>query len=262
MVAERCGGNPFYINAVVRRAGMLGTPLVDEEAINTVLAFDISSGFIWGELYEQVQTWVERINEYGITKWILYLSALDEDDGDNRISLERIQRELKRRDGQTVSIEQIRDVLVRLSRGDLLDYLELGGWFRKIDDPILLEFLKIWGRIEVEGQNVADVQVELVDRYRLLDRRLAEYQGYLAEVFMGQVLLSSQDKSKLPLPGAFFKLARRHSDELALELCPSSHAVRRWQRARDRSAGRHWHRQVGLPKQMGDDSKDRGGCAQ
>lgn len=49
--------------------------------------------------------------------------------------------------------------------GDLLEYLELGGWFRKIDDPILLEFLKVWGRIEVEGQNAKRVQNELVKQY-------------------------------------------------------------------------------------------------
>ena len=204
VIADRCGGNPFYINAVVKRAAVLQTPLTDEEAINTVLAVDIASGFIWGELYEQVNGWIERINEHGITKWILYLSALEEED---RISLERIQRELKAREGKSVSLDTIRDVLVRLSRGDLLDYRELGGWFRKIDDPILLEFLKVWGRVDVEGQNPGDVQDDLVEQYKHLERRIREYQGYLGEVFMSQVLLSSQDKRRLPLPGAFFNSA-------------------------------------------------------
>jgi hypothetical protein len=200
VVAERCGGNPFYINAVMRQAVALQKPLVDEEAINTVLAVDISSGFIWGELYEQVSSWIARINEYGITKWILYLSALEEEE---RISLERIQQALER-EGKSASLDKIRDVLVKLSRGDLLEYLELGGWFRKIDDPILLEFLKVWGRIDVTGENAQSVQADLVKRYRQFERRFPEYQGYLAEVFMGQVLFNSQDKSKLPLPGRFF----------------------------------------------------------
>jgi hypothetical protein len=93
---------------------------------------------------------------------------------------------------------------VKLSRGDLLEYLELGGWSRKIDDPILLEFLKVWDRIEVEGQDQGEVKDDLVNRYRTLERRVQEYQGYLAEIFMGQVLLNSQDRSKLPLPGKFF----------------------------------------------------------
>lgn len=60
MVADRCGGNPFYINAVIRQSAALQKPLVDEEAINNVLAVDIASGFIWAELHEQVSGWIER----------------------------------------------------------------------------------------------------------------------------------------------------------------------------------------------------------
>lgn len=201
VVTERCGGNPFYINAVIRQAAKLQQPLSDEEAINTVLAVDISSGFIWAELYEQVTGWIQRINEYGITKWVLYLSALEEED---QINIERIQQTLAQREGKNVPLDTIREVLVRLSRGDLLDYLELGRWFRKTDDPILVEFLKVWGRIEVEGQAASEVQRELVTRYQGLTQRIHEYQGYLAEVFMSQVLLNSQDQQKQPYPGHFF----------------------------------------------------------
>ncbi|MBV7330912.1 hypothetical protein KFU94_22245 [Chloroflexi bacterium TSY] len=201
MVAERCGGSPFYISAVVRRAALIHRPLIDEESINSVLAVDISSGFIWAELYEQVQSWIERLNDFGITKWILYLSAVEEDE---RISLERIQQELSTKEGQEISLEKIRSVLVRLSRGDLIEYLELGDWFRKIDDPILLEFLRVWGRVEIEGQDQNRVRDELVNRYQSLNRRFYEYQGYLAEVFMAQVLFNSQNQSKQPLPGRFF----------------------------------------------------------
>jgi hypothetical protein len=45
--------NPFYINAVIRQAAKLPQPLTNEEAINTVLAVDLSFGFIGAELYEQ-----------------------------------------------------------------------------------------------------------------------------------------------------------------------------------------------------------------
>ena len=204
VVADRCGGNPFYIVALIRQAAKLGNALVDEETINSVLAVDISSGFIWAELYEQVNGWIERINEHGITKWILYLSALEEEP---RISLERIQRELKAKEGKDVSLDTIRDVLIRLSRGDLLEYRELGGWFHKVDDPILVEFLKVWGRIDVEGQNPDRVYEEILTRFSTLQRRVREYQGYLAEVFMAQVLLNSQDKQRQPLPGHFFNSA-------------------------------------------------------
>ncbi|MBT3368186.1 MAG: hypothetical protein HN416_13620, partial [Nitrospina sp.] len=198
VVAERCGGNPFYINAVVSQAAKQKKPIYSEEDLNGLLAVDLSSGFIWGELSDQVNRWIERINTSGITKAVLYLSALEEED---RLDLEHIRKEVQHREGIDVSMEEIRDVLVKLSRGDLLEYMELGGWFRKAQDPILLEFLKVWGRIEVDARDASQVQNELVTRYRKQKRRFHEYKGYLAEVFMSQVLWAAQDQT---LPGHFF----------------------------------------------------------
>ena len=133
-----------------------------------------------------------------ITKWVLYLSALEEGD---RLDLDRIQKELAEREGKVVPMETIRDVLIKLSRGDLLQYMELGGWFRKIDDPILLEFLKVWGRIEVEGQDRAAVQNDLRTQYQTIKRRIHDHRGYLAEVYIAQILWTGQNKT---LPGTFF----------------------------------------------------------
>jgi len=198
VVAERCGGNPFYITAVIRQTAKLHTPLSHEQQLNTILAVDISSGFIWGELHDQVTRWIKRINEHGITKWILYLSAISEGD---KVSLEQIQRELKTREGKDVPLDTIREILVKLSRGDLVDYLELGGWFRKVNDPILLEFLKVWGKIEVEGHPADAVKSDLVKEYETLQRRFHEYKGYLGEVFMSQILLGS---SRTTFPGRLF----------------------------------------------------------
>jgi len=198
VVSDRCGGNPFYITAVVRQAAKQGKPIVSEETLNEILAVDLSSGFIWAELNDQVTKWIERINQYGITKWVLYLSAIEEGD---RLDLDRIQKELAEREGKVVPIETIRDVLIKLSRGDLLQYMELGGWFRKIDDPILLEFLKVWGRIEVEGQDRAGVQNDLRTQYQTIKRRIYDHKGYLAEVYIAQILWSGQNKT---LPGKLF----------------------------------------------------------
>jgi hypothetical protein len=198
VVADRCGGNPFYITAVVRQAAKQGKLIISEETLSEILAVDLSSGFIWAELNDQVTKWIERINEYGITKWVLYLSALEEGD---RLDLDRIQKELAGHEGKVVPMETIRDVLIKLSRGDLLQYMELGGWFKKIDDPILLEFLKVWGRIEVEGHDRARVQNDLRTRYQTMDRRIRDHKGYLAEVYMAQILWSGQNKT---LPGNFF----------------------------------------------------------
>ncbi|MCP4111563.1 MAG: hypothetical protein GY749_39580, partial [Desulfobacteraceae bacterium] len=143
-----------------------------------------------------------RINEHHITKWVLYLSALEPDD---KIDINRIQEELRAREGLDVPQETIRDILVKLSRGDLIEYLEMGRWFRKTDDPILNEFLRVWGRTEVEGQPKASVTQDLVAKYQAFKRRVSEYKGYLAEVFMSQVLQNSQ---RMTLPGIWF-----HSEE-------------------------------------------------
>ena len=87
IVAERCGGNPFYISAVIQQAAEQNQIISNEEILNSLLAIDLSSGFIWNELSDQVNRWLERINDYGITKWILYLSALEEGD---KIDIKRL----------------------------------------------------------------------------------------------------------------------------------------------------------------------------
>jgi DNA-binding transcriptional MerR regulator len=201
VIAERCGGNPFYITALIKQAVKLNKPISSEEILNQILAIDLSSGFIWTELSDQVTRWLERINEYGITKWILYLSAIQEGE---KIDLTQIQQALLEQDYQTVSLEQIREVLIKLSRGDLLDYLELGNWFRKVKDPILLEFLRVWGRIAVEGKNEAEVKDELQQQYQSLQKRVSDLKGYLAEVYMAQILFNAQEQS---LPGTYFHVA-------------------------------------------------------
>jgi len=201
VVAKRCGGNPFYITAVIKQAAKLELTISDEKHLNTILAVDLSSGFIRGELSDQVNRWIERINEYGITKWILYLSAIQKDE---KINLEQIQQALLERDGQTISVEKIREVLIKLSRGDLVDYLELGGWFRKVKDPILLEFLQVWGRIEVEGQDEDTVREDLQHQYQRLQKQISDLKGYLAEVYMAQILFNAQRQT---LPGHYFNVA-------------------------------------------------------
>lgn len=202
IVAERCGGNPFYITAVIQQAAEQGKSLADEKTVNEMLAVDLSSGFIWAELNDQVMRWIERINAYGITKWVLYLSALEEGE---RIEPERIQRQLEEKDGKVVSLDIIRDVLIRLSRGDLLEYMELGGWFRKVDDPILLDFLKAWGKFEVEGHARAQILQDTMKQYALLKRRINDQKGYLAEVYLSQILWNGQ---RTTFPGQYF-----HSDQ-------------------------------------------------
>ncbi len=198
VIAERCGGNPFYITAVVKQAAKQEQAILTEEDLNNILAVDLSSGFIWAELNDQVTRWIERINDSKITKWILYLSALEKGE---RLDLERIQQAILKEENKHVTLDKIREVLIKLSRGDLLQYMELGAWFKKVSDPILLEFLKVWGKIEVLGKSGAQVRDELQQKYNRLKRQFSELNGYLAEVYMAQILLNAQRKN---LPGQYF----------------------------------------------------------
>jgi hypothetical protein len=201
VVSERCGGNPYYITAIVRQAAGQRKALTDEETLNEILAIDLSSGFIWAESREQVMRWIQKTNEYGITKWILYLSALETED---RINPQRIKEELYRQEKIDISIETIRDVLIKLSRGDLIDYKPFGDWFAQVKDPILQEFLKVWGKIEVTGANAGETREDTLKKFQTLQRRFHDYQGYLAEVYLIQILWNSQRKT---LPGRYFHCA-------------------------------------------------------
>ncbi|MCF8109198.1 MAG: hypothetical protein K9J81_09420 [Desulfohalobiaceae bacterium] len=216
VIAGRCGGNPFYITALIRQAFKQKQSIENEDQMNDLLAVDLSSGFIWGELSDQVQRWIERINEYGISKWILYLAALEEGE---KIDLERIQRQMEAKQGTRVEVETIHTILVKLARGDLLEYLELGGWFRKLRDPILVDFLRVWGRIEVEGQEERYVTSETVKRYQRQHKQIADQKGYLAEVYLAQILWNLQRRtlpgpcvhqnSDVQLPDQFFYIKHR-----------------------------------------------------
>ncbi len=197
VLASRCGGNPFYITALIRQSVKQDKPITNENTLEDILALDLASGFIWGELSDQVHRWIERINEYGISKWILYLAALEEGE---KIDPEHIQQQLRHKQGSEVSLEKIRDILVKLSRGDLLEHLDLGGWFRKLKDPILADFLRAWGRIVVEGESQVRVQNELRQEYERLLKRIADHKGYVAEIYLAQILWSMQGK---PLPAQY-----------------------------------------------------------
>jgi hypothetical protein len=200
VISDKCGGNPYYINAVIQRSAMLNKPLINEKVINEILGIDISSGFIYQELREQVVQWIEHVNEHGITKWVLYLASLEEN---QQIDLYRIQKQIKEQDRKDVDIATIESVLINLSKGDLIDYKDFGKWFTKINDPILNEFLKIWGEIEVKYIKRNQVERETVKKYIHFSRKFFEYKGYLAEVYMIQILWNAQRQT---LPGKFFNV--------------------------------------------------------
>ena len=221
VIAERCGGNPFYITAVIKQSAKSKKAILDVEMLDNILAVDITSGFIWGELCDQVNRWIERINDFQITKWILYLASMDENRASKRgeIIVSNVQKMLKARDNIDVEISKIREVMIVLSRGDLLDYS--AGSFYCIKDPILNDFLKVWGKIELEKIERKTVKIDLRrEYYHFSKRSLDEYKGYLGEVHMSQVLLSAQGKT---LPGKFFN---HHSDLTMPDFSYVRHRVR------------------------------------
>ena len=201
VISDRCGGNPYYITAVVRRAAALRRTIDDEKVLNEVLAAEISSGFIWAELSDQVRRWIARTNEYGITKWILYLAARQDKE---EIDLEQIRTELKTHEFVDVPVEKIKEVMIRLARGDLLEFKSFGNWFGKIDDPILNEFIRVWGQIEVEKQRRSEIEERTLSKFSVVERRFHEYKGHLSEVYMIQILWNGQGKT---LPGKYFHSA-------------------------------------------------------
>ncbi|KPA09254.1 hypothetical protein MHK_010540, partial [Candidatus Magnetomorum sp. HK-1] len=198
IISDRCGGNPFYITAIVKQAAKQQKTIDNEDTLNKLLAIDISSGFIWMELSDQVNRWIQRINEHGITKWILYLAAIEEGD---EIDLHRIQRDLKTYEYVDVPISKIKEVMIKLARGDLIEYRTFGNWFGKINDPILNEFLKVWGEIDVVRHKREWVEEKTIEKFLKIEKRIHEYKGYLAEVYMIQILWNSQRKT---IPGQFF----------------------------------------------------------
>jgi hypothetical protein len=202
IISDRCGGNPFYITAVIQQARELSMPIYDEETLNEILAVDITSGFIWGELHDQVNRWIHRINDFNITKWILYLAALDENNDLKKdiIDVHKIQQALKDYEGVDIVIKQIQDILLKLSRGDLLEHRM--GTFTRIKDPILNDFLRVWGQMEMENIKAGKIKNALRSEYYQFSKRsMNEYKGYLGEIHMSQILLGAQ---RMTLSGAFF----------------------------------------------------------
>jgi len=202
IISERCGGNPFYITAFVKQAVEQNKKVDCEEVINEMLAVDIATGFIWGELSDQINRWIRRINKKNISKWILYLAAMEQG---TDIDIHRVQLELKQFEKIDVSIDEIRNIMILLARGDLLEWSGLDDCFYKINDPVLNEFLQIWGKITVEKQNPQRVEESTIRKYQLMDKRFHEYKGYIAETYMIQVLWNSQGKN---LPGKYFHSSR------------------------------------------------------
>jgi len=67
--------------------------------------------------------------------------------------------------------------------------MAFGDCFKKINDPILMAFLNVWGKTD---RNI--VESRLVSEYAQFKRKIKDQIAYLAEIYMSQVLWNGQRK--------------------------------------------------------------------
>ncbi len=138
VIADRCGDNPFYITAVIRQADKQNLAITDEETLNKNLAVDISSGFTWGELHDQVTRWIKRWCsgiKQEIIKSTLYLSAMDENAAEEkrgRLKVEKFRDEINARGKEKMCPWTMSGTFWCVCPEGFIEHLELGGWFRRV----------------------------------------------------------------------------------------------------------------------------------
>jgi hypothetical protein len=177
-IARRTGGNPFYIDCIIRSAGDQGAALTDPATVAQVIAFELTQGTIWSELYRQLNYYFRVINEYGITKNIFYFATRYQDERINPRTIATKMAHWK------VTEDDVYNVLLALSRADLIEEKVAGTEFYNVKDPILREFADAWARVEVENETWDTATSELVAKYRQVSEEYADFRGYVAELFI------------------------------------------------------------------------------
>jgi hypothetical protein len=177
-IARRTGGNPFYIQCIFEGAVFLNENLDNIESVNRVIAYELTEGAIWSELYRQLNYYFSTINEFGITKNIFYFATRYQDE---KIDPKKIASSMSHWD---VDERKVRDVLLSLSRADLIEEKVAGTEFYNIKDPILREFTDTWARVDVENATWEEAATELRERYRELSGKYADFKGYATELMV------------------------------------------------------------------------------
>ncbi|MBI4531700.1 MAG: restriction endonuclease [Candidatus Latescibacteria bacterium] len=182
-IARRTGGNPFYIDCILQHAGKIEVDLVDLAAVAQVIALELTQGTIWSELYRQLNHYFRMINEYGIAKNIFYFATRYQNE---RINPRKIAERMAH---WKVTEEAVYNVLLALSRADLIEERAAGTEFYNIKDPILREFADAWARVDVENETWDTAASELVAKYKRLSGEYANFRGYVAELFIRLLMM-------------------------------------------------------------------------
>jgi hypothetical protein len=195
-LARRTGGNPFYLDCIFAGAERVGKNLNDIASVNEVISYELTQGAIWSELYRQLNYYFMSINEKGITKNIFYFATRYQD---KKIDPKRIAEQMQH---WKVTEAQVRDVLLALSRADLIEEKVAGTEFYNIKDPILREFIEAWARVDVENATWEEAEVELLTKYRAMVGKYADFKGYTAELVI-KFLMTKFDERKVEGAGYF-----------------------------------------------------------
>lgn len=175
-LAERTGGNPFYVRAIVKQAAGLGVRLDGPGELNQAIATDLIRGSIYSELWQQVMHFVMGENQYGVrSELITFLAKYP--------TGQRIEEEDMQRFAEQVELRPVeaRALFASLARADLVEEDSLGIGYSAVRDPILNEFLRLWVRMERESVPRGVLLSELQEQYQHLVRQMHEYKGYVAE---------------------------------------------------------------------------------
>ncbi len=105
-IARRTGGNPFYIQCIFEGAVFLNEHLDNIDSVNRVIAYELTEGAIWNELYRQLNYYFNTINEFGITKNIFYFATRYQDE---KIDPKKIASSMSH---WGIDERQVRDVLL------------------------------------------------------------------------------------------------------------------------------------------------------
>ena len=184
-LTTRCGGNPFYIRCVMIQAlEQNRTHICTPEAVNDLIAHEVTHGQIWRDWSAQLQKYFQTINSYYISKQILFYAAQFSNE---RIIPEQIAQQVQR------PKEEVLHTLKQLAFAEMID--SDGGYiFHNLKDPILRDFIKSQYELDIAKRPWEQVHRGLLQQYKTLKRKYANLVGALVEARIEALLNRFDDR--------------------------------------------------------------------
>lgn len=187
-LTRRCGGNPFYIRCVMMQAlEQDHTQIETPEAVNDLIAHEVTHGQIWRDWSAQLQKYFQTINSYYISKQILFYAAQFRD---KRIDPEQIASQVER------PKEDVLHTLKQLAFAEMID--SDGGYiFHNLKDPILRDFINSQYELDIAKHPWEKVYEDLLQSYQTLKKKYDNLVGALIEARL-EALLNRFDNREAP----------------------------------------------------------------